>query len=173
MRGLCLGDLTGSEGCTDVGLRGSREGGHEGVRGQTWRRRSARGEQGLALGEEELEVRGAQSRKHISGGPGWLDLRVGGSYRYVFVTDDGTRMVFHGTYLEVEAPTRTVETWLYDGWPNADALETMDLREADGVTTLTLMLAFSSQAGRDNMTKYDGLLESLDRVEEVLVGLNA
>jgi hypothetical protein len=28
-------------------------------------------------------------------------------------------------------------------------------------------------AGRDNMTKYDGLLDSLDRVEEVLVGLNA
>lgn len=100
-----------------------------------------------------------------------IDLRVGGSYRYVFVTDDGTEMVFYGTYLEVEAPTRTLETWLYDGWPNADALETMDLHEADGVTTLTLMLAFSDQAGRDNMTKYDGLLESLDRVEEVLTGL--
>ena len=100
-----------------------------------------------------------------------IDLRVGGTYRYVFVTDDGKEMVFHGTYLEVERPTRPVETWLYDGWPDADALETMDLHEAHGVTTLTLMLAFSDQAGRENMTKYDGLLESLDRVEDVLGGL--
>lgn len=100
-----------------------------------------------------------------------IDLRVGGSYRYVFMTDDGNEMVFHGTYLEVERPTRTVETWLYDGWPDAEALESMDLHEAHGVTTLTLMLAFSDKAGRDNMTKYDGLLESLDRVEEVLAGL--
>ena len=102
-----------------------------------------------------------------------IDLRAGGSYRYVFVTDDGTEMVFHGTYLKVEAPTRTVETWLYGGWPDADAVETMDLYEAGGVTTLTLMLAFSDQAGRDNMTKYDGLLESLDRVDDVLRVISA
>jgi uncharacterized protein YndB with AHSA1/START domain len=100
-----------------------------------------------------------------------IDLRVGGNYRFVFVTDDGTEMTFHGTYLEVEPPTRTVETWLYDGWPDADAVESIDLHEAHGVTTLTIKLAFSDQAGRDHMTKFDGFVDSLDRTEDLLRSL--
>ena len=101
-----------------------------------------------------------------------IDLRVGGNYHFVFVTDDGTEMTFRGTYLEVEPPTRTVETWLYDGWPDADAVESFDLHEAHGVTTLTIRLAFSDKAGRDHMTKYDGFLESLDRTEDLLRSLS-
>ena len=66
-----------------------------------------------------------------------IDLRVGGNYHFVFVTDDGTECSFRGTYLEVEPPTRTVETWLFEGWPDAEAVETMDLHETDGVTKLT------------------------------------
>jgi uncharacterized protein YndB with AHSA1/START domain len=97
-----------------------------------------------------------------------IDLRVGGNYRFVFVTDEGTEMTFRGTYLEVEPPTRTVQTWLYDGWPDADAVETMDLHEAHGVTTLTWRLAFSDKAGRDHMTRFDGVLESFDRTEDLL-----
>ena len=38
-----------------------------------------------------------------------IDLRVGGSYHMVFVTDDGTECSFRGTYLEIEPPTRIVE----------------------------------------------------------------
>jgi uncharacterized protein YndB with AHSA1/START domain len=100
-----------------------------------------------------------------------IDLRVGGSYRFVFETDDGTEMTFRGTYLEVEPPTRTVQTWLYDGWPEADAVETMDLHETHGVTTLTLRLAFRDKAGRDHMTKFDGIVESFDRTEALLRSL--
>ena len=43
-----------------------------------------------------------------------IDLRVGGAYHYVFVTADGTECSFRGTYLEVEPPIRTVETWLFE-----------------------------------------------------------
>ena len=100
-----------------------------------------------------------------------IDLRVGGDYRYVFVDDDGTEMVFRGTFLEVEPPTRTVETWLYDGWPDAEALESIDLRQTDGVTTLTISLAFSDKAGRDHMTKFDGLQANLDNIEDLLRSL--
>ena len=63
-----------------------------------------------------------------------IDLRVGGTYRSVFVTEDGTECAFHGTYLVVEPPTRTVETWLFDGWPDAEAVETWQLHETGGVT---------------------------------------
>ena len=100
-----------------------------------------------------------------------IDLRVGGNYRFVFVTDDGTEMTFRGTYLEVEPPTRTVQTWRCDGWPDADAVETMELHEAHGVTTLTWRLAFGDKAGRDRMTKFDGILESFDRTEALLRSL--
>jgi uncharacterized protein YndB with AHSA1/START domain len=59
-----------------------------------------------------------------------IDLRVGGLYHIVMVTGDGVECSFRGTYLEIERPTRVVDTWLFDGWPDAEALETIDLREA-------------------------------------------
>jgi uncharacterized protein YndB with AHSA1/START domain len=100
-----------------------------------------------------------------------IDLRVGGDYHFVFVTDDGTEMSFRGTYLEVEPPTRTVQTWRYEGWPGVEAVESMDLHETDGVTTLTHRLAFRDKAGRDHMTRFDGQEASFDKVEDYLRSL--
>ena len=78
---------------------------------------------------------------------------------------------FRGTYLEVEPPARTVQTWLFDGWPDAEAVESMDLHETDGVTKLTYRLAFRNQAGRARMTRYDGLLANFDHEEDLLRSL--
>ena len=101
-----------------------------------------------------------------------IDLRVGGNYHFVFVTEDGTEMSFRGTYLEVEPPTRTVATWLFEGWPDAEAVESMELTETDGVTKLTYRLTFRDQAGRDHMSKYDGLLSSFDNVEDYVAQIS-
>ncbi len=100
-----------------------------------------------------------------------IDLRVGGEYHIVFVTDDGTECSFRGTYLEVERPTRIVETWLFEGWPDAEAVETLELQESLGVTTLTMKLAFRDKAGRDHMTKTDGQEDSWDKMEDYLRSL--
>jgi uncharacterized protein YndB with AHSA1/START domain len=100
-----------------------------------------------------------------------IDLRVGGNYHFVFVTDDGTECSFRGTYLAVEPPTRTVETWLFEGWPDVRAVETHDLQHANGVTTLTWKLAFLDQAGRDHWTTTDGLEANFDNTEELLRSL--
>ena len=100
-----------------------------------------------------------------------IDLRVGGSYHMVFVTEDGTECSFRGTYLEIERPIRTVETWLFEGWPDAEAVETVELHETDGVTKLTNRLAFRDQAGRDHMTKTDGFEASFDKLEAYLRSL--
>jgi uncharacterized protein YndB with AHSA1/START domain len=100
-----------------------------------------------------------------------IDLRVGGNYHFVFVTDDGTECSFRGTYSEIEPPTRTVATWLFEGWPDAHAVEVVELRETDGVTTLTMALAFRDQAGRNHMTKHDGQEDSLDKLEDYLASL--
>lgn len=97
-----------------------------------------------------------------------IDLRVGGEYHFVMVTDEGREMSFRGTYLEVEPPTRTVQTWIFDGWPDTEAVETMDLEETAGGTKLTWKLAFHDQAGRDRMTKYDGIEANFDNVDAYL-----
>lgn len=104
-----------------------------------------------------------------------IDLRVGGDYHIVFVTEDGTECSFRGTYLEIEPPTRTVATWLFEGWPDAgpdaDAVETVELNETDGVTTLTMTLAFRDQARRAHMTASDGQEDSFDKLEDYLTSL--
>jgi uncharacterized protein YndB with AHSA1/START domain len=100
-----------------------------------------------------------------------IDLRVGGSYHIVFVTEDGKECSFRGTYLEVEPPTRTVATWLFEGWPDAHAVETTELHETDGVTTLTTRLAFGDKAGRDHMTMHDGQEDSFNKLEDYLRSL--
>ena len=100
-----------------------------------------------------------------------IDLRVGGDYHIVFVTQDGTECSFRGTYLEVEPPTRIVATWLFEGWPDADAVESTDLQETDGVTKLTTKMAYRDQAGRAHMTRHDGQEDSFDKLEDYLTSL--
>ncbi len=108
-----------------------------------------------------------------------IDLRVGGEYRYVGVFADGVRCSFHGTFLEIERPVRTVETWVFDGRPDDEAVETMTLHEQDGVTTMTTLLAFKDQATRDSTTwaaadgvhAADGIQGSDDNLEDYLATL--
>ncbi len=100
-----------------------------------------------------------------------IDLRVGGEYHIVFVTSDGAECSFRGTYLEVEVPTRTVSTWRFEGWPDADAVECVNLEETDGVTKLTMSLTFSDEAGRAHMSTHDGQEDSYDKLEDYLRSL--
>ena len=100
-----------------------------------------------------------------------IDLRVGGDYRIVSVTEEGKECVFRGRYLALEPPARTVATWLFEGWPDAEAVETTELREIDGVTTMTTTLAFRDAAGRAHMTRTDGQESSFDKLEDYLRSL--
>lgn len=101
-----------------------------------------------------------------------IDLRPGGDYHIVFVTPGGQECSFRGTYLEVEAPTRTVETWRFEGWgPDTGAVETVELEETDGVTTLTMRMVFDNAAGRAHMSANDGQESSFDKLEDYLTSL--
>jgi uncharacterized protein YndB with AHSA1/START domain len=88
-----------------------------------------------------------------------IDLRVGGTYHMVFVTGDGTECSFRGTYLGIDRPTRIIDTWLFEGWPDAEAVR--------------MNLAFRDQAGRDHMTRTDGQEDSWDKMEDYLRSLTA
>ena len=82
-----------------------------------------------------------------------IDFRVGGTYHFVgFVMEGDTATCsFRGTYRQIERPVRLVGTWVFDGRPDAEAVETVELHEADGITTMTDRLAFADQATRDSM----------------------
>jgi uncharacterized protein YndB with AHSA1/START domain len=103
-----------------------------------------------------------------------IDLRVGGTWRYVMVTDDGVEVGFHGEYREIVPNERLVSTEVFEGTPDAEAVNTMTLAEADGRTTLTILVQHESKAHRDAHIESgmeDGLQDAMDLLEDVAVSL--
>jgi uncharacterized protein YndB with AHSA1/START domain len=103
-----------------------------------------------------------------------VDLRVGGTWRYVMTANGGFEVAFHGEYREIVPNERIVSTEIYEGMPEAAGVNTLTLTEKDGGTTLTLLVQHTSQAHRDghvNSGMEDGLQEALDHLEEVAISL--
>jgi uncharacterized protein YndB with AHSA1/START domain len=103
-----------------------------------------------------------------------IDLRVGGAWRYVMVTDDGFEVAFHGEYREIVPNERIVSTEVYEGFPDGEALDTLTLTEVDGRTTLTVLVQHASKEHRDahvNSGMELGMQEAMDLLEQVAVSL--
>lgn len=113
-------------------------------------------------------------KRWLHGPEGWslpvceIDLRVGGSFRYVWRGPDGAEMGMGGVFREIAPPTRMVHTELFDeDWTGGETLVTTELEERDGRTTLTTTVVYTSQAARDGAMKSgmeQGLGESYDRL---------
>ena len=71
------------------------------------------------------------------------------------VTDGGFEVGFHGEYLEIVPNERIVTTEVYEGLPegvseeDAATVNTATFTEADGRTTLTLLVQATSKVSRD------------------------
>jgi uncharacterized protein YndB with AHSA1/START domain len=103
-----------------------------------------------------------------------VDLRVGGKWRIVLRTPDGDEHGFGGTYREILPPERVVATFVYDGFPDAEAVETMTLEEKGGKTLLTVTVLHTSVEHRDGQVAAGmetGCAESHDRLTEVLASM--
>jgi uncharacterized protein YndB with AHSA1/START domain len=103
-----------------------------------------------------------------------IDLRVGGTWRYVMVTPDGMEVGFHGEYREIVPNERIVSTEVFEGMPEAAALNTLTLAEEDGRTTLSVLVEYSSKEHRDghiNSGMEAGMQDAMDLLEEVAVSL--
>lgn len=99
-----------------------------------------------------------------------VDLRVGGSWRYVMVAHGGFEVAFHGEYREIVTGERIVSTDVFEGMPDAPAISTMSLTETGGRTTLALLVQHSCQEHRDAHLQSGmetGLQDSWAKLEQV------
>ena len=103
-----------------------------------------------------------------------IDLRVGGKWRYVMVTEDGFEVGFHGEYRELVPNERIVSTEVFEGMPDAESLNTMTLTEKDGRTTLTTLVQHQSKEHRDAHIESGmeaGMQDAFDLLEQVAISL--
>ena len=109
-----------------------------------------------------------------------IDLRVGGAWRSVMVTPDGMEVGFHGEYREIVPNERIVSTEIYEGLPEGvsdeegGTVNTATFTEADGRTTLTILVQAPSKETRDAIIDSGmeaGLQDALDLLEQVAISL--
>ena len=117
-------------------------------------------------------------KQWLLGPPGWsmpvceIDLRVGGSYRYVWRHFNGNEMGMGGVYREIVAPERIVSTEKFDeAWYPGEAVGTLLLVEQGGKTTITQTVLYESRETRDGVLKSpmeSGVAASYDKLAEML-----
>ena len=103
-----------------------------------------------------------------------IDLRAGGVWRYVMMANGGYEVAFHGEYREILPNERIVSTEVYEGMPEAEAVDTLTLTEVDGRTILTILVEHATREHRDahiDSGMEDVLQEAMDLLEQVAVSL--
>jgi uncharacterized protein (TIGR03086 family) len=105
-----------------------------------------------------------------------VDLRVGGAFRYGWRGPDGATMGMRGVFQEIEPPARIVATEMFDqSWYPGEAVDTMELVERGGTTTLVMTVRYESREARDGVLAsgmerglaagYDNLAQVLDTLQ--------
>lgn len=103
-----------------------------------------------------------------------MDAKAGGHWRFINRDPQGNEYAFHGVYHEVRAPERIIDTFEFEGLPEAGhvCLETLTLEAlSEGRTRLTTQSVFQSVVDRDGMLQSgmeEGLNDSYERLAELL-----
>jgi uncharacterized protein YndB with AHSA1/START domain len=101
-----------------------------------------------------------------------IDLKVGGTYRYVWRSPEGVEMGLGGVYKEVVPFERIVATEKFDqSWYEGDAVGTVTFDERDGKTTLTITVRYQSKDVRDAVLASpmeQGVAAGFDKLAELL-----
>ena len=106
-----------------------------------------------------------------------IDLRVGGTWRYVMEAQGGFEVAFHGEYREIVPGERIVTTEVFEGMPpsgEGDVLNVVTFAESGGRTTLELLVRCPSKDIRDAIVgsgMETGMQEQLDLLEELAISL--
>lgn len=102
------------------------------------------------------------------------DPRVGGTWRCVMVTGEGSEVAFGGEYREIVPGERIVSTEVYEGMPEAEALNTVTFSETEGRTILTVLVQHKSKEARDAHIESGmeaGMQEGMDLLERIAISL--
>ncbi len=106
-----------------------------------------------------------------------IDLRVGGTWRYVMIATGGFEVAFHGEYREIVENERIVTTEVYEGAPGGDddpVVNLITFTEVDGRTRLELLVQCPSREIRDiiiDSGMEGGMQEGMDKLEQVAISL--
>lgn len=103
-----------------------------------------------------------------------VDLRIGGRWRWVMMTDRGFEVAFSGEYREIVPNERLVFTELYEGAPAAPAVTTVTFADLAGRTGVTILVQHQTREERDahvNSGMEPGLQDALDLLEQVASSL--
>ena len=99
-----------------------------------------------------------------------IDLRVGGAWRYVMSMNE-MEFGWHGVYRQIDSPTRLVSSEVFEGFPDAEAVNTLTLDEAGGITTLTVVVQHLTKENRDGHVDSGmeaGMQQTLNRLEALV-----
>ena len=100
------------------------------------------------------------------------DVRVGGTYRFVFDRGASEPMAFYGRYLEVTPHSRLV--WTNEEAGDGGAVTTVTFEEKGGQTLLVLHELHPSKEALDDAIGFgEGLREMFEQLDELLVTLGA
>ena len=103
-----------------------------------------------------------------------MEVKPGGYWRFVQHNAQGEEFAFHGAFHSIEAPSRLVQTFEWEGMPGHVSLDTLTLEEKDGKTLLTSHSVFQSVADRDGMIESDmevGVVDMYNRIEELAASM--
>ena len=106
-----------------------------------------------------------------------MDVRPGGTYRFVQRDDDGTEYPFRGEFREVVAPSRLVMTQIFEPYADHEMLVTLTFEDlGNGRTRLTDHMRFDTIESRDATLAAgmeSGARESYDRMAALLARLSS
>ena len=103
-----------------------------------------------------------------------MDVRAGGSWRFVIRDADGSETGFRGTYSEVTPPERIVQTFEWEGMPGHVSVETATFEDLGDRTKIVTTSIFHTTEERDGMLGSGmerGMNETYARLDELLAGL--
>jgi uncharacterized protein YndB with AHSA1/START domain len=100
-----------------------------------------------------------------------MDVRDGGTWRYIHRDADGTEYGFHGVFHGTPSPDGIVQTFEFEGAPGHVSLDSLSLEERNGRTLLRAHSVFQSVEARDAMIESGmegGINEGYARLDELI-----
>ena len=101
----------------------------------------------------------------------YMDMKVGGGWRFVGRDSDGNETAFRGTYRAVEPPERIEQTFEWEGLPGHISVETAVFEDLGDKTRVITTSLFHTAEERDGMLQSGmegGMNETYERLDALL-----